>query len=302
MLNIKEISFYVDGDKESGNINVKPHSKLEVKSELENLYSRQTNIEIKDVLVKGILKEIDDGEDIEEESDEFDLGAEKSKTAKIDFDIPLEVDEDDYDLDILIEAEDDLGVKYNIEKKFTAKLSKKSHEIMFTGAELQNKEVECNRATNVEIGLINLGTKEENINLEIMNKELGLYINQKITLSEEPFDKENMFSGLIPVTINENAKAGNYPISVRAVYNNGNSEGKKTLNIIIKDCQNKISEKEEKKEIERKKKIEEPLEKVTAQVVYQQEENDPIVLIAGVGIAVGILAIIVVIVLLLKKK
>ena len=175
---------------------------------------------------------------------------------------------------------------------------------MFTGAELQNTEVECSRATNAEIGLINLGTKEENINLEIMNDELGLYINQEITLSEEPFDKENRFSGLMPVAISENAKAGEYPISVRAVYNNGNSEEKKTLNLIIKDCEKAVFEEKTTELVEEKKEIiqEEPLEKVTAQVVYQQEEKDPIVLIAGIGVAVGILAIIVVIVLLLKKK
>ncbi len=298
MLNVKNIDFYVDGDKKTGTIKVEPDSKLEVKVELENLYSKESGIEINNVLVTATLIGIDDGEDIEEESDEFDLKPEKDKIAKISFDIPLEVEEDDYELKITIEAEDDLGIKYEIEKEYKVEVNKKSHEIEFYRLELEDNELECNRGTNIDVGIINLGKKEEDVILEITNSELNLNIKKKNTLSEDPFDEDNKFSGLIPIKISDEVKAGNYPIEVKAIYNKGSDEIKKALNLVIKDCDKKIGEEEKKGEVVE----EEEMEKVTGQVIYEQlEKEDHSVLFVGLAAIIIIVALLIGIVIIVKK-
>lgn len=298
MLNVKEINFYVDGDKESGTIKVGPDSKLEVKVELENLYSKETDVEIKDVLVTGILKDIDDGEDIEEDSDEFDLKPEKDKTAKLTFDIPLEVEEDEYELEILIEAEDDLGIKYEIEKEFEVEVDKKPHELEFYRAELQDDEIECSRETNIDIGIINLGTKDEDVVLELVSSELSLSIKKKITLSEGAFDKDNKFSGLMPIKIDDDIKEGTYTITVKAIYNDGNDEKKKSLNLVVKDCKDKNIEKKEKQEVT----VEKEVETVTGHVIYQETSEDYTTLLIVLGEIVVIGVAVIIISIYIKKR
>ena len=102
-LEVKDIKVYVDGKKESGadedggKIDVVPGSELELKIELENLYTDDEDVEINDITIEGTLEDIDDGGDIYDEADDFDLNADRDKKISLKFDIPLEVEDGDYD-------------------------------------------------------------------------------------------------------------------------------------------------------------------------------------------------------------
>ncbi len=296
-LKIKNVDFYVDGDKESGTIKVEPNSKLEVRVELENLYSKEMDVEINGVLVTALLDGIDDGEYIEEEAEDFDLNPGKSKTAKIEFEIPLEVEEGEYDLEILVEAEDDAKTEYGLREDFKVEVDKKSHELMFTRLELSKEELECDRQSNVDVSLVNIGTKEEDVVLQIVNSDLGLNVKKEFTLSEEPFDDDSRFSELIPIKINNEVKAGEYSITVKASYNKGNDEVKETLNLVVKDCDNNIVEETEEEEVVEDNSMEE----VTGAVVYEETSEDYIGILMGLGVAVIVLVILLVVFFVVKK-
>ncbi len=114
-LKIVKITAYVDGDKDTGTIDVKPGSILEIKVKVENLYDEDIegeDLDIEDIVITATIDEIDDGDELEEEADEFDLDAEEDDTETIQFEIPWEVDDDSFDLSIEVEGEDENGTMH----------------------------------------------------------------------------------------------------------------------------------------------------------------------------------------------
>ena len=70
-LKIKDVEFEVNGKRESGIVDIKPGSKLEIEAELENLYTNTEDIDLEDVYFEAIIDDLD----IELESDERDISS-----------------------------------------------------------------------------------------------------------------------------------------------------------------------------------------------------------------------------------
>ena len=71
----KELGAYEDG----GKIDVTPGSKLELKIIVESLFDEDMDIKINDIAVESILDGIDDGDDLDDETNDFDLNPEREK-------------------------------------------------------------------------------------------------------------------------------------------------------------------------------------------------------------------------------
>ena len=136
-LKVKDIKVYVDGkkeagaDKDGGKIDVIPGSKVELKVKLENLYTYEENINIEEISVEGTLEDIDDGNDLDDGVDEFDLKPEKKKEVTLKFDIPLEMEDGDYDLIIEIKGENEIGFPYSDTIEFEVEVDKEKHDVVF---------------------------------------------------------------------------------------------------------------------------------------------------------------------------
>ena len=63
----------------------------------------------------SVIRDMDDGDDLEEESNEFDLRPGRDKSVTLNFEVPLEVDEDTYDVDIHVEGEDENGTTHEVD-------------------------------------------------------------------------------------------------------------------------------------------------------------------------------------------
>lgn len=244
---IDEVTAYVDGDKdklgEGDKIrDVKPESKLKLKIKVKNLY--EEDIEIKDITITAIIKDIDDGDDLEEESDEFDLDAGDSKTETIEFEIPLEVEDGIYDLILEIEGKDDQDVEYSKTYEYSIEVEKEKHDIVITKAELTNPTLKCSRTTTLDIVVINMGTNEEDVVLKVINADLGLNKQLNFELSDDPFDDDSKYSTSFTITVDNDQEAGVYPITVSADY--GSKTAEETVELKVEDC--KIKEGEEKEE------------------------------------------------------
>lgn len=273
MLKIKNIEVYVDGDKEKsadesgGKVdNVNPESNIKLRIEVENLYSKDTNIKINNIIVSAKIKDIDEGNDLEEEADEFELDAGSKKAETVKFDIPLEVEENDYDLDVEIEGTDDNNIKYKRIVSFTVEVEKEKHNIMIKKAELTNSKLKCSRRTQLDIEVVNLGTEKENVNLEISNAELGINIKEYFNLDNDPFDDESKFKKTYLITIPNEQREGEYPLKINAVYNSESEE--KIIALIIEGCK-EIKEEENNPKITSS--VIESLEVSKNQVIIPQE-------------------------------
>ena len=246
-LEIESVKAYVNDKKESlGSIDAQPDSELELKVKVENTCSDDTKLDLDDVRVEVTIEGIDDGDDLEEESDEFGLDTERSKEVTIKFDIPLEVDDDSFKLVILAlgDQANDSSINYNDTEEGSVDIEKESHEVIFTRAAISSEKLKCARTTSVDVGIVNIGKDEEDVALKIDNSDLGISVRDSdITLNEDPFDSDSKYSNSYTITVPEDAKAGTYPIKITADYS---SETKtETLDLTVEDCPQAAEEPEE---------------------------------------------------------
>lgn len=244
MLSIKEIKAYVDGDKVSGADetggtidNVKPESTVKLKIKLENLYSRESKIGIDNIEVTGTIEEIDDGDDIEEEEDGIDIDAENDETVELVFEIPLEVEDESFDLILSIGGEDDYGVVYSKEIDFTVKVEKDKHNLKFQRFELGNEEIKCGSSTELLVSIANIGSKDEDAELTIASPGLGINRKETFKLENDPFDDDSKFTKTYLITPEQD---GNYIIEAKLVY--GSEEETATAELKVDGCEEAIQE------------------------------------------------------------
>jgi len=218
-LDVKNIKVYVDGKKESGvdedggKIDVIPGSTIELKVELENLFTDDQDVDINDILIEAVLESIDDGDDIEIDVDEFDLNAEEDKKRILEFKVPFNAEESQYDLILNITGDDDRGVSYSIEITFEVDVERENHNIAFNEI-LTDANLACDSQSSVGVDIVNLGSHDEDVRLTIFNDDLELNdkynfnlemgeIHKKDYIIKIPDKKTGVFQILVSVDYND---------------------------------------------------------------------------------------------------
>ncbi len=243
MFIIDDLKVYVDKkidtsvDENGGLISnrVRPGSEIKIKIKLKNMYNRDTDISIRDVKIDSILEEINDGEDIETEVEEFDIDAGSSKKIELDFRIPLEVDAGNYNLNIKIKAEDDALIKYEKNLNFDVRVEKEKHKLYINELSLDKDSYRCGDIALLNVGVINIGGKEEDASLLIESQPLGLNTSESLYLSDEPYEGRNKFFKEYSIKLGKLAK-GVYPIN--AILRYGLKVEFKQLMLKIEACNN----------------------------------------------------------------
>ena len=239
-LSVKDIVVYVDGkteagaDENGGKIDVTPGSKIELKIEIKNLYS-DDKVEIEDVSVEATLESIDDGNDLEATAKDFDLNVGKDKEITLEFNIPLEVEDGDYDLIVEIEGENERGFPYSEIIEFKVEVEKEKHDVAFNELKFSKNNIKCGNATKLNVNVVNLGTNDEDVKLMITNQDLGIDIKESFELSDDPFSKENSFRRSYAVKLPQNAIPGNYIFIADLFFGSDADRSTAALNI---ECDN----------------------------------------------------------------
>ncbi len=248
-LKIKDIKVYVDGKKESGadeaggKIDVIPGSKLDLKIEIENLYTKKEDIGIEEISVQGTLEGIDDGRDIDGSANDFDLSAGKNKEITLEFSIPLKVEDGDYDLIVEIEGENERGFPYSKIIEFEVDVEKEKHDVAFKELGFSSSNIQCGNAAKLNVNVVNLGTSGEDVKLIITNRDLGIDIMESFKLSRDPFEKGNSFRKSYIVDLPQNTLPGKYMFLADSVFGDNAERSNAELNV---ECSNFVeSEKEE---------------------------------------------------------
>jgi len=310
-LKVKDIKVYVDGKKESGadedggKIDVIPGSELELKIKIENLYTDDEDVKIEDITIEGTLENIDDGDDLDDESNDFNLRADKDKEVSLKFNIPLEVEEDDYDLTIEIEGENENGFPYFLEIEFEVEVDKEKHDVVFNQLNFLDDNVQCGSSASLKVNVVNLGANEENVKLLISNQELGINIQESFELTEDPFEKDNSFSKTYKIMLPPGIAPGTYSLRSNLFYGNDIESSAAELNVECNDLiQTKLETKSTLSDPNSNTKTETNTEsKITGAITTNTEEKklssgnalmiglvigEIIVLIAGVALLIHI--------------
>ncbi|MFH1053720.1 MAG: putative Ig domain-containing protein [Candidatus Woesearchaeota archaeon] len=246
-LRIREVEADVDGDDDKVDNGDKiseealPGSEVEFDIEVCNEFSDAADIDIENVQLTVTIEDIDDGDDLEEESDEEDIKADDCERFKLKFNIPLNAEEDEFDVIILAEGEDENNTDHKDEWKITLEVDREKHDLRIIRSDLSPSQVECNRVTILTTKVVNVGEEEEeDVMITIENSALGIDISEEgLEIGENPED--DYFMKSYNLIIGDDIAQGSYPIAVKAYYNSkiGATE---TTNLVVTDCFETVSE------------------------------------------------------------
>lgn len=297
---------------------VKPGSDVVFIGDLSNLFTDDEDFEIRDITVNIVIEGIDEDEDLEEETDVDDINADEEDTFSVDFQIPENVDDGDYDVTLTVDAEDENGAAYNIEWIFTLELEKEKHDIWITKATVSPSKISCSRNINPNIGLKNQGTNDEDeVVLSIESAGLGIdFEDTAIPELEEGTDDDSEYDKTYSFTISDDVRAGTYPIMVKVYYDTDTQSDSETIDLIVEKCAVEEPKEEEPSEVvivtppkektpteteEEPEIITEPLTETT-EASLLQSNTYLILLAAGIGVAVIVIIIMIIVLFTMRKR
>ena len=287
-----------------------PGNEIEFSLELENLFDNEDDDHlIEDITVEVKIKDIDDGDDIDFKTDQFEIEAGSKKSQEITLEIPEIVISDTYDVLIIVEGDNaETNEKYEIEWQVRLEVEKNKHDIQIIKYESFTEKLECDESNvRLLVELLNTGEKEEDqVVIEIKNSDLN--INEKfrdLQLGKD-FAKDAKYEKEINVVIDkEYISKGIYPLTLNVYFDNDKLDDQKNIDLEILDCN--FVEEEKFVEVVEEDVVEEVVEvpNVTNSVPNIEISNGgkPKLLfpIVGLLIIVGLFMILI-LVLLIKKS
>lgn len=241
-LEIRSLKAYVDGNKDSGTLDAKPESEIKIKFDVKNIYDTVANLEIRDIGVTSYIKSIDDGDDldVDEEPDINDLDPGEDDSAQLVFSIPLEVEDNTYDLEIKVEGKDANGTSQVATDTLSVRIKKEKHDVWIRNADLYTANLKCSRTTQLGVSVINMGTSNEDaVLLTVTNNDLGISKKDTFDLDNDPFGSDSKYSNTYPIIVSKDQEAGTYPINVKVSYNSGAKIAEKNVDLVVEDCVSK---------------------------------------------------------------
>ena len=215
-----------------------PGDTVEFKLTFKNNYTDADNLKIEGITATVTIEGIDDDDDLDEESKEFDIREDDDKSVTVEFEIPVEVEEGNYDVTIEADGEDENGTDHSVKWTVYLEVQKEKHELRFYKTSLSPAEVKCNSVAYLTLGLINTGTEdEEDIKLTVTNNVLEL--SESVTIAElieGAYDNDVKTSKKFRIEIPETVESGVYQIDAKAVYDGGDEEITQTFDLTVTEC------------------------------------------------------------------
>jgi len=245
-LRVEDVDAFLDGSKKSistsgGDIsNVEPGQTLKIKIKFENVYPSGKS-EIEDVEVEGVLEDIDDGDDIDSDDDSFDIRPGRSKSAELEFDIPLIVDEGEYDLIITAEGRNESGATESANLTYSVEIDKDRHSLVFIKAFFDDDTLTCDRDTSLRMKVVNIGQdEEEDVRFRATSDELDLDYKTTFYIDAGDDPDDVVESIVVPITAGDDLAAGTYRINYDVSYNKDGKTESGQINLVVNDCEKKV--------------------------------------------------------------
>lgn len=199
--------------KSSGKLSLSDVNKIKV--EVKNDHTE----DIDEIVVTVRILDVD-GEDLDEESDEFDLSDGKEHEETLEFDLSNEdVDEEEYTIEVEVEGEDNDGNDYSDVETLTVEVDREKDDLIITKAELEDSQVFCsaNSQTTLKVKIKNIGENEqEGAKVTVKNAELDLNLQKANIDLDDYAGSDNDYEATFALNL-EGTKQGTYTLDV-AVY------------------------------------------------------------------------------------
>lgn len=252
----------------------KPGSTVKFDVEVENLFTEEEDVGIDDVEFTVTIESVDDSDDLEEDAAIGEIKPERKKSRSVEFGIPLEVEEDEFDVTILAEGEDKNGNHHEAEWESILEIKKEKHKIGLTETVIDPEEMQCGGAFNLHIKILNIGSSdEENLVCRIENQDLDISVKEMFNLDESPAENSK-FTKSYRLAAPKNIEPGIYPISIMVYNEDDKLMDNKEINLGITCPEEVKAVKYVKKEIGNSAEAEDAQGSVPITVPEPQEEGE----------------------------
>ncbi|MBW2984655.1 hypothetical protein KY361_06045, partial [Candidatus Woesearchaeota archaeon] len=243
MLEITDFDVEVDGEDDKNledgdkiGEDARPGSEIDFSMEIRNAFD--DNTEIEDIRVTVEIKDIDDGDDIEEESNEFDLDDGEDDEVELSLKIPLIVDDTTYDVVITVEGEDEDGNEHETVWTLYLDVEKEKHDLVIYNAEIVPSTVKCNSYATLDLEVVNIGRDdEEDIVIEIKSDELGIDIREEdIELDSGTDEDDCAYERTMQLSIDA-VELGTYPVDITVYRDNDDQMDSERVDMVVEECE-----------------------------------------------------------------
>lgn len=260
MLIMNEIELYIDGiseetidendvDDDDVDLEIAPGDLIRLEFELENLYDNNYNDGDMDIVLTVTIDDNDFGDDIDEEF-EFDIDADDKSTDKyIEFEVPADAEDGEYEMEVLVEAEDENSIDYTIEWSIYLDVEREDDDVRITDVSVSSTSVSCSDTITITVDIENYGSDTQRYGvLEITEDDLGISLEEDFTL-ESATDSGSTDSLQFTVTLDDEAASGTYQIDVRAYYDYDDLSDIYLYDLDLSECEvEEVVEEEEEEE------------------------------------------------------
>ncbi|TKJ17002.1 hypothetical protein CEE44_00510 [Candidatus Woesearchaeota archaeon B3_Woes] len=227
---------------------VEPGDSFDVEVEVTNIYNQNgTYVDIEDINVEVVIKDIDDSgsDDLDDDDDIDDLEYNVDDSIDFEFEIPLAVDDQSYDIYVTVEGDDENnGTRYTETFNFTVNVEKKRHKLMMKEPVVNYETLKCSRTTEVSVTLWNIGTSDEDVEMTVYNTELD--ISEKSSFDLDAGDDEDDIKTRRSFVLDlADAAAKTYTFYVKAEYDDGDERETEPFTLKVEDCPTEEPEEEE---------------------------------------------------------
>lgn len=250
-LKIDDVDVEVEGeddtdlkDGETINEEAKPEDDVEFDIRVRNLFASNSDIDMDNVEVEVVIEDIDDDDDLDESKDADDIDADDTADVTLAFKVPLEVDEQTYDVIITAEGEDKNGATHTATQKLKLRVEKENDDVRITEFDLGSATLSCVRSTNLRVTIQNFGSDDQDdAALAVVNRNLGVNFQvDDIELDNDADNDDNEFSRTFDITVPSTQKAGTYQIEIFAFIENDEQEDKEIVNLKVQECEEEEEE------------------------------------------------------------
>ncbi len=254
---------------------VRPGATLELEIKLKNIWADGTDDhDIEDIEIETTLEDMGDEDEQDEDEDINRIKPDDKEKVILTYEIPEEVDEDTYSLDVDISGEDEDGTVYKISFTIDVEVEKEDHQMIFTRAVAQPAIISCDREFDIRIGIKNIGAKDED-NAQVVIKNTALDISDydifTVDSTDDYDDEDSEYYKDFTFIIGDDVKEGVYNIDVRAYYEDDDEYEATRIPITVRDCIEKTApvEQPENEEKQAEKQDEEEDSKEEVEVIEQ---------------------------------
>ncbi|TKJ16979.1 hypothetical protein CEE44_00380 [Candidatus Woesearchaeota archaeon B3_Woes] len=239
-LRISDLTIYQDSDLQRSigdgsvyNEFIVPGGDIKFEIELENTFIDK--IDIEDIEISITLYNITENEDIFEDVSSFDLNYDKTKTKSIRLNIPDDAEEVQKTVEINIQGIDENDTIHKIDWFVYLNIEDEGHDVRIYNTQLNQTIVNCGETVKLIVWIVNDGKHdEEEVVLEIENKELGLHnVYDNIEI-----DEDEKYAKRILLNFDNVNKSGKFPLQIKTYYKDDHLDDLTTIDLWVNQCKN----------------------------------------------------------------